>query len=137
MIKKILTGKKGQGLVEYALILVLVAIVVMVILALLGPAIGNVFSNIVAAIGNPGGGGGIEITSVVYTPSSGPNPANVKIQVTLNKAGSYSASLTSGSGSISPPTLNGPGTHTITVHDASAHGSVRISGGGGSKTASW
>jgi pilus assembly protein Flp/PilA len=42
--------KKGQGLVEYALILVLVAIVVIVILALLGPAIGNIFSNIVNAI---------------------------------------------------------------------------------------
>jgi pilus assembly protein Flp/PilA len=38
---------KGQGLVEYALILVLVAVVVIVILALLGPAIGNVFSNII------------------------------------------------------------------------------------------
>lgn len=37
----------GQGLVEYALILVLVAIVVIVILSLLGPAIGNVFSNII------------------------------------------------------------------------------------------
>jgi pilus assembly protein Flp/PilA len=42
--------EKGQGLVEYALILVLVAIVVSVILALLGPAIGNVFSTIVNAI---------------------------------------------------------------------------------------
>jgi len=42
--------EKGQGLVEYALILVLVAIVVIVILALLGPAIGNVFSNIIRAI---------------------------------------------------------------------------------------
>ena len=42
--------EKGQGLVEYALILVLVAIVVIVILALLGPAIGNVFSNIMATI---------------------------------------------------------------------------------------
>jgi len=41
---------KGQGLVEYALILVLVAVVVIVILALLGPAIGQVFSNIVSAI---------------------------------------------------------------------------------------
>lgn len=40
----------GQGLVEYALILVLVAVVVIVILALLGPAIGNVFSNIISAI---------------------------------------------------------------------------------------
>ncbi len=41
---------KGQGLVEYALILVLVAIVVIAILALLGPAIGNVFSNIMGNI---------------------------------------------------------------------------------------
>jgi pilus assembly protein Flp/PilA len=37
-------------LVEYALILVLVAIVVIVILSLLGPAIGNVFSEIMTAI---------------------------------------------------------------------------------------
>ncbi len=37
----------GQGLVEYALILILVAVVVLVILALLGPAIGNIFSNII------------------------------------------------------------------------------------------
>ncbi|MBL8056787.1 MAG: Flp family type IVb pilin [Anaerolineales bacterium] len=38
---------RGQGLVEYALILVLVAIVVIVVLAILGPTIGNVFSNII------------------------------------------------------------------------------------------
>jgi pilus assembly protein Flp/PilA len=41
------SDEKGQGLVEYALILVLVAVVVIVILTLLGPAIGNVFSEIV------------------------------------------------------------------------------------------
>ena len=40
----------GQGLVEYALILVLVAVVVIVILALLGPSIGNIFSNIVSTL---------------------------------------------------------------------------------------
>ncbi len=39
--------EEGQGLVEYALILVLVAVVVIIILVLLGPAIGNIFSNIV------------------------------------------------------------------------------------------
>jgi len=39
--------EEGQGLVEYALILVLVAVVVIVILALLGPSIGNIFSNII------------------------------------------------------------------------------------------
>ena len=43
-------AEKGQGLVEYALILVLVVIVVIVILALLGPAVGKAFSNIVKAI---------------------------------------------------------------------------------------
>jgi len=42
--------EEGQGLVEYALILVLVAVVVIVILAILGPAIGNIFSNIVSAL---------------------------------------------------------------------------------------
>lgn len=47
---KCFAAEKGQGLVEYALILVLVAIVVIVILALLGPAIGQVFSNVVETI---------------------------------------------------------------------------------------
>jgi pilus assembly protein Flp/PilA len=36
----------GQGLVEYALILVLVAIVVIAALTLLGPSIGDIFSYI-------------------------------------------------------------------------------------------
>ena len=38
--------KKGQGLVEYALILVLVAIIVIAALAIMGPAIANIFSTI-------------------------------------------------------------------------------------------
>jgi pilus assembly protein Flp/PilA len=38
--------ENGQGLVEYALILVLVAIVVIAVLMVLGPIIGNVFSSI-------------------------------------------------------------------------------------------
>lgn len=42
--------EEGQGLVEYALILVLVAVVVIVILALLGPTIGNIFSNLIKAL---------------------------------------------------------------------------------------
>jgi pilus assembly protein Flp/PilA len=42
--------ESGQGLVEYALILILVAVVVIVILALLGPAIGNIFSNVMSLI---------------------------------------------------------------------------------------
>jgi pilus assembly protein Flp/PilA len=42
--------EQGQGLVEYALILVMVAIIVVVILALVGPAIGNVFSQVINLI---------------------------------------------------------------------------------------
>jgi pilus assembly protein Flp/PilA len=41
---------RGQGMVEYALVLILVAIVVVVILALFGPAVGNMFSNVVSNI---------------------------------------------------------------------------------------
>ncbi len=39
-------SERGQGLVEYALILVLVAIVVIAALMILGPIIGNTFSTI-------------------------------------------------------------------------------------------
>lgn len=42
--------EKGQGLVEYALILVLVAVVVIIILAVLGPEIADVFSQIITSL---------------------------------------------------------------------------------------
>ncbi|HEY8760044.1 MAG TPA: Flp family type IVb pilin [Candidatus Dormibacteraeota bacterium] len=42
--------QSGQGMVEYALILVLVSIVVIVILLTMGGQIANVFSNIVTAL---------------------------------------------------------------------------------------
>ncbi|HEY8761750.1 MAG TPA: Flp family type IVb pilin [Candidatus Dormibacteraeota bacterium] len=42
--------QQGQGMVEYALILVLVSIVVIVILLTMGGQIANVFSNIVTAL---------------------------------------------------------------------------------------
>jgi pilus assembly protein Flp/PilA len=38
--------EKGQGLVEYALIIVLIAIVVIVAMQFLAPTIGNVFTEI-------------------------------------------------------------------------------------------
>ena len=43
-----LPREEAQGLVEYALLLVLVAVAVIAILLLLGPTIGNVFSNLVS-----------------------------------------------------------------------------------------
>lgn len=44
--KMYLPREEGQGLVEYALILVLVAIVVIAILLLVGPQIANIFSKV-------------------------------------------------------------------------------------------
>lgn len=43
--------EKGQGLVEYALILVLVAVVVIAVLTVLGPLIGNVFTKVNEKLG--------------------------------------------------------------------------------------
>ena len=40
----------GQGLVEYAIILALVAIVVIAVMRLLGPKIGNTFSTIASSL---------------------------------------------------------------------------------------
>ncbi len=45
--------EKGQGMVEYALIIVLIAIVVIVVLTLLGTQISTVFSTIAAALAEP------------------------------------------------------------------------------------
>lgn len=44
---------KAQGMVEYALILVLVAVVVLAALTIMGPLIANVFSTINASISAP------------------------------------------------------------------------------------
>ena len=41
---------RGQGLLEYSLAIVLVAIIVVVVVALLGSSTGNLFSNIVGNV---------------------------------------------------------------------------------------
>jgi len=42
--------EKGQGLVEYAIIIAFVALVVISVVRLLGPSIGNTFSNIASSM---------------------------------------------------------------------------------------
>jgi pilus assembly protein Flp/PilA len=42
----------GQGMVEYALIVVLISIVVIVIVSTLGKTVNNVFSNVSHGLGN-------------------------------------------------------------------------------------
>lgn len=47
MVKKL---EVGQGLVEYAFILILIAIFLIVALSLFGPTIGGIYSNIVLGL---------------------------------------------------------------------------------------
>ncbi|HXF84412.1 MAG TPA: Flp family type IVb pilin [Anaerolineales bacterium] len=47
--------KAGQGLVEYAVILSLVAIMVIAVVSVLGPGVGNIFSSINNSLGGTGG----------------------------------------------------------------------------------
>jgi len=57
MLKKLmakLQKEEGQGLVEYALIIVLVSIVVIGALSLLGTQVGSVFTNITGTLGGSG-----------------------------------------------------------------------------------
>lgn len=42
----------GQGLVEYAFLLLLVAVIVLSVLLILGPTIGNVFSKLGSKLGD-------------------------------------------------------------------------------------
>lgn len=41
---------QGQSLIEYALIIILVAIIVIIVIYLFGPAIGNLYSSVIQSI---------------------------------------------------------------------------------------
>ncbi len=45
-----LAAEKGQGLVEYAMILVLVVLIVLVVVTILGPWVGNAYSNVINSL---------------------------------------------------------------------------------------
>ena len=51
-VKAFLSNKKGQGMVEYGLIIALVAVVAIVGLTFLGPKISDLFSSVGTTIGN-------------------------------------------------------------------------------------
>ncbi|MEI6181324.1 MAG: Flp family type IVb pilin [Chloroflexales bacterium] len=53
MVRSFFAREEGQGLVEYALILVLIAIVVIGILTLVGKQVNTAFSQIGSGLGTP------------------------------------------------------------------------------------
>lgn len=132
-IKKFLKKReRGQGLVEYALILVLVAIVVLAVLLILGPQVGSVFSNVVAnfeRIG-VGGGGGISFTV-------SPNGPNYKVSVTVSQSMTVSVSATNGSVSPGSKPCEPDVGCIFLLNPSGGSGTVTVSGGGTTVTQNW
>ena len=116
-------NEKGQGIVEYAFILVLVAVVVIPILLALGPTVGGVFSDIVEPLGYDLSG---VISSAVAQPRSNANTVKFQISVATNT----NITVDIGSGS---KTESCSGSCTITLN---ATQGVIASGGTATITAS-
>ena len=55
-IQRLLSDESGQGMVEYGLILALVAVVVIVALTTMGEQISAIFESVVGSLGGGGGG---------------------------------------------------------------------------------
>ncbi len=133
MNKKLCEQHSGQGLVEYALLLVFVGIVVLAILSLLGPQIGNVFSQVVEGFG----GGQTNVVAAplarVTNASMLPRVGNVvTLNVTVSKNTTITLSDSQGGGSASS-TCNGGCTPNITV-GGSGSGNITVSAPGNSLT---
>lgn len=73
--------EQGQGLVEYALILILVAMAVMAILTLLGPQVGDAYSRVIVALSFGNG----PITGVMAERTGHGAGNDVTVQVTVSE----------------------------------------------------
>jgi pilus assembly protein Flp/PilA len=104
----------GQGLVEYALLLVLVALAVIIILSLLGKQISLVYGSVVCALDTSG-------DMVGFTVSHADGDITVTVSVRRATTITISGDV-SGGGSCSGPactfTLSGPPKGSLTVEAA-------------------
>ncbi len=146
---------EGQGLVEYALLLVLVAVVVIGILVLLGPTISGVFATIIATLnGQPLNGAGTEyVITGLDASAAGSFPfctvtvSGMEVTVFVNGQLAGAGVNVSGSvtfdggagGATSGATDNGgTATHTPVSGGGNCSGTATLSiAGGGSKTVSY
>lgn len=124
--------EKGQGLVEYALILVLIAVVVIAILLTLGPAVAQVYCRIANSLqaGSCVMGG---VITGVTTSSAGPN-----ILVTVTVSQSTNVTVSASSGTIATPTKPCPSSCNFLINGPAASGSATATASaGGTMTATW
>lgn len=126
-----LLKEKGQGLVEYALIMVLVAVLVIAILLLVGPAISNAFSGVAEKLRGVGGSGSGAITGVSVSGGGFGKDLVITVSVSTSTKVSLGGSLTHSAKTCS-------GSCTFSFGSYPTHGSVTASADDGSSgSASW
>ncbi len=138
MINKFPTREEGQGLVEYALILVLVAIVVIAILLQLGPELRLAFGKITAVLQGSGvitSSGAITGLNAVYTPSAKGSTSKLEVTVTVSQQTTVTVKGDDGISDSQSCT----GSCTFTFNDVKNSGLVTASdsSGGQGVTATW
>lgn len=131
--KQLRRRENGQGLVEYALILVLVAVIVIAILTLLGPQVGNVFSRVVDGLGGAdasgGGGGNTQPTGNVTSVNALRGGSDVVVQIQVSAPVMVTA-VDSQSGQTASTNCNG--SCTVTLSNVGPNpGTVTVSAAGG------
>lgn len=142
--------ESGQGLVEYGLILILVAIVVIVALQLFGTSVVVVYARVMAGLNGQaysGVGQEVLVTGFDVTVSGGPAVCTVTVSNTnlvglqdgqplANTSVSVSASASGTSSQTISGTTNGGGlatsTNTVNLSGANCSGTVTV--GGASKS---
>ncbi len=138
MINKFPTREEGQGLVEYALILVLVAIVVIAILLQLGPELRLAFGKITAVLQGSGvitSSGTIDDIDANFSSVFGSPNGNLTVTVTVSQNTTVTVT---GDGGISD-SQSCSGTCTFTFNNVPNSGFVTAtdSAGGEGVTAVW
>jgi pilus assembly protein Flp/PilA len=136
-----LCSAKGQGLVEYALLLVLVAVAIIAILQVLGPAVSELFGEVVDTVriigGTPSG-------AIVGVSARWQRWwwfwVRVRVEVKVSQPSTLvSVDIIEGSGQVNPSsqTCSPEDSCVFYIRWPSSSGTVRAAGGGGEKTASW
>ena len=133
ILKKFLIREDGQGLVEYALILVLVAIVVIAVLLTFGPAISQVYCRVANAL--QAGSCTLGGSGVFVSVTTGAVSSNRQVNVSVSQ--STTVTISADSGTISSPTKPCPGSCTFLINSPAGSGSVTASDSSGSMTATW
>ena len=148
--------EEGQGLVEYALLLVLVAIAVIVILAMVGDEVRSVYARVIAGLnGQTISGTGTEyvVTGFGVNVGGGPMSCNVtatNVQVTVFVDGMLAeAGVSAGASGVatSGSQGNAPGGSTdangianvgsLTSSGADCAGTITVTSGGNSSSANY